>query len=586
MALIGGGAVVAAPAATAATSPQTLVFGAVGGDFAPLDKAAGETVARHVYGNFQGSVPKGEMITVNAQNLSWRQISSVTSSSSLYQDIVRWADALKARGGTIELAFGHEPEASSKASRGTAEEYKQAYRKVVDIFNARGVNNVQWVLQMTDWSFRTSTTDRNYAGKWYPGDAYVDIIGADAYNWHTCGEGLGRDVPLSTVAGGVVTFAKAHGKKASLPEFAANKTVQRADWLREGYAWIKANKDVFVSAFYFNHPPTNPNNQDCSWPLSSSAEFTAFGEIARDELALAAPDADAPAKPAPSEPAPSEPAPSEPAPSEPAPGEPAPDDASILVGGTVDTASLDKAAGETVGRHVYGNFQGSVPKGDMITVNAQKLPWREIASATSSSALYQDIVRWADALKARGGSVEVAFGHEPEVSSKVSLGTAEEYKQAYRKVVDIFNARGATNVQWVLQMTDWSYRTATTARDHVAQWYPGDAYVDIVGASVYNRHTCAGGRGKDVPLATSASGLVKFAKAHDKKASLPEFAANKTVQRADWLRDGYAFMTSSDVFVSAYYSNKPATSTAPDACSWSLSTDAEKAAYAEMVHGG
>ena len=558
--VLAGGAAVAAAPAVAATSPQTLEFGAVGGDFAPLDAAAGQPVARHVYGNFQGSVPKGDMITVNAQKLPWSQIAAVTSSSSLYQDIVRWADALKARGGSIEVAFGHEPEVSSKVGLGTAEEYKQAYRKVVEIFNARGADNVQWVLQMTDWSYRTSTTDRGYAGKWYPGDAYIDVIGADAYNWHTCGEGVGRDVPLSTVAGGVVTFAKAHGKKASLPEFAANKTVDRVKWLQDGYAWIKANRDTFVSAYYFNHPPTNPNNLDCAWPLATSAEFNAFGAIAKDNVEITQPEV---------------------------PTVPEAGQDSILFGGTADIASLDAAAGQPVARHVYGNFQGSVPKGDMITVNAQKLPWSQIAAVTSSSSLYQDIVRWADALKARGGSIEVAFGHEPEVSSKVGLGTAEEYKQAYRKVVEIFNARGADNVQWVLQMTDWSYRTASTERDYVGKWYPGDAYVDVVGASVYNRYLCSGGRAKDVPLATAASGLVKFAQAHDKKASLPEFAADKSVDRVKWLHEGYTWMKSNDaVLTSAYYSNQAATSSLLGACSWNLTSSDEKSAFATMVNGG
>lgn len=275
-----------APAAEAAATADPLLFGAVGGDFAPLDKASGQKVARHVYGQFQKSVPTGEMITVNAQvngkKLPWSQVAGVTSGSTLYKDIVRWADTIKARPATVQLAFGHEPELSSKKNLGTAAEYKKAYRKVVDIFRARGVKNVEWVLQLTDWSYRASTTSANHVSKWYPGDAYVDIVGADAYNWHTCGEGLGRDVPLSTVAGGVVTFARAHGKKASLPEFAANSTIKRDKWLADGYAWMKANKDVFSSAFYFNHPPTNPSNMDCKWPLSSTTEFTAFGKISRD----------------------------------------------------------------------------------------------------------------------------------------------------------------------------------------------------------------------------------------------------------------------------------------------------------------
>jgi beta-mannanase len=575
--LVAGGAVVAAPAASAATDSSKLVFGAVGGDFTSLDNAAGKKVARHVYGQLQGKVPTGEMITVNAQGLPWRTVASAASGSALYQDMVRWADTIKARGGSIELAFGHEPEQSSKSSQGTAEEYKSAFRKVVDTFRSRGVDNVQWVLQMTDWSFRTATTDRGYAGKWYPGDAYVDIIGGDAYNWHTCGEGLGRDVPLSTVAGGVVTFAKAHGKKASLPEFGANKTVQRDKWLREGFAWMKTNGDLFVSAYYFNHPPTNPNNQDCVWPLSTSAEFNAFGAIARDAWTTSGITPTTPEEPAPS--VPEEPV----APQEPVVPAPGAEDASSI-GAIGDVASLDKLAGAALARHSYGQFQGIAPSGDMITVDAKGLRWSEIAGAAPGDALHENIARWADVLKNRDGKVQLVFAQEPELASAAARGTADEFKAAYRNVVDIFRERGATNVEWVLQLADWSYRTATSDPAHVAKWYPGDAYVDIMGASVYNWHTCGVSKRKDVPLATAASGLVKFAKAHGKQVSLPEFAASQTVQRDEWLQDGAAWMESNkDLLASAFYVNQEPVNEKNSSCGWSLKTTAEKAAFAEMV---
>jgi hypothetical protein len=580
--LAGGAALVSAPASSAsAADSEHLVFGAVGGDFTALDQAAGKTVARHVYGNFQGKVPTGEMITVNAQGLPWQTVASAATGSALYQDMVRWADTIKARGGSIQLAFGHEPEQASKSSQGTAEEYKSAFRKVVDTFRSRGVNNVKWVLQMTDWSFRTATTDRGYAGKWYPGDAYVDIVGADAYNWHTCGEGLGRDVPLSTVASGLVTFAKAHDKKASLPEFGANQTVQRDKWLRDGYAWMKANSDLFVSAYYFNHPPTNPKNQDCVWPLNKSAEFNAFGAIARDAWTTSgiAPTTPQEPTPTPEKPGtPQEPVVQEPV--VPAPGV----SGAPLIGGIGDVASLDKVVGKTVARHSYGHFKGAVPSGDMITVDAKGVRWSEFDRATPGSALYQNIARWADVLKSRDGKVQLVFAPEPELASTTTRGTAGEYKSAYRKVVEIFRARGVTNVQWVLQLADWSYRTTTTDRTYVGKWYPGDAYVDILGASVYNWHTCGNSNRKDVPLATAASGLVKFAKAHGKQASLPEFAASQTVQRDQWLKDGYAWMKSNrNLFTSAYYANQAAASEKNSSCGWPLKTAAEKSVFADMA---
>ncbi len=178
--------------------------------------------------------------------------------------------------------FEHEPELPSKTSSGTAQDFINAYRRVVTIFRQQGVQNVSYTWQMTDWAFRTKSTDRNYAGKWYPGDAYVDDVGADAYNWNVCGPALGRWVELSTLFGPAVAFAKAHGKKASLPEFASHLGPLRAQWLNNAHAYLVANKSTVQAAFYFNHPPTNPANSDCRWPLSTSAEYSAFGVMARD----------------------------------------------------------------------------------------------------------------------------------------------------------------------------------------------------------------------------------------------------------------------------------------------------------------
>lgn len=559
--------VTAAPAASAATPPDGIVFGAVG-DTATLDAAAGSPIAVHTYGNFQGNVPTGEMITVNANGLPWRDVATAAPGSSLYTAIVRWADAIKGRDGDILLAFGHEPELSSKKALGTSAEYKQAFRHVVDVFRSRGVDNVQWVLQMSDWAFRTSATDPGHASAWYPGDAYVDIVGADAYNWHTCGEGLGRDVPLSTVAGGVVTFARAHGKLAALPEFAASATVDRARWLNEGYQWMTQNEDVLVAAFYFQHRPTNQANTDCVWMLNKTTELSAFGTVARALDASTTP----PTTPTPTPTTPT-----------PTPTTPAEGGSGLTVGAVGDSSALDGAAGRVLPQHAYANLQSSVPAGSLITVLTQDVAWRDISAAAPGSALYADIVRWADALKARDGVVTVAFGQEPELSSRRALGAAEEYKAAYRKVVDVFRAEGVSNVRWAVQFSAWSYRTATTDSSHVSKWYPGDAYVDVLGASALNWSSCDANTGAEATLSTLASGVVSFARAHGKSASLVEFATAAGDRRAAWLQSAHSWIdANSDIIESAYYFNR-SPQAAKQTCSWPLTGTADLKAFAALA---
>lgn len=265
------------------TSPSSsdIYVGAVG-DVQTIFDRTSHNIGVHRYGNFSGKVPEGRMVTVEA-NGQWADIARTQPGSQLYDDIVRWTQTIKSRPEHILLAYQHEPEMNSKANRGSAQDYIAAYRRVVTIFRQQGVTNVSYTWQMTDWAFRTSPSDRQYAAKWYPGDAYVDTVGADAYNWHTCGvNGQGRWVELSSLFGPAVAFAQAHGKMASLPEFASDADPQRAQWLANAHSYLVANKSVIQAVFYFNHPPTNLENSDCRWNLSTSAEYSGYGQIAGD----------------------------------------------------------------------------------------------------------------------------------------------------------------------------------------------------------------------------------------------------------------------------------------------------------------
>lgn len=57
-------------------------------------------------------------------------------------------------------------------------EFVQAWRHVHDIFTANGVHNVTWV-----WCPNIYVADSPPLRELYPGDAYVDWVGMDGYNW-------------------------------------------------------------------------------------------------------------------------------------------------------------------------------------------------------------------------------------------------------------------------------------------------------------------------------------------------------------------------------------------------------------------
>ena len=274
------GSVTLAPSASAAPAP--IYFGSVAGGYTNASAQSGEQLANHAYSTFSSKPPTARMITVHAGGASWSQVAAAKPGSALYNDIVRWAQTIKARGGHIMVAFNHEPEAAAGGYRGTSSQFIAAWQRVVTIFNQQGASNVEWTWQMTAYAFRVKPSDARYAAKWYPGDAWVDNVGADAYNWNVCGEGSGKHNELSVLGDPVLAFARAHGKKASFPEFASHANSSRVTWLRNAHQYLVRNQDIITAAFYFNRPPTVAANGDCRWSLSTSAEWDAFGDIARD----------------------------------------------------------------------------------------------------------------------------------------------------------------------------------------------------------------------------------------------------------------------------------------------------------------
>jgi hypothetical protein len=111
------------------------------------------------------------------------------------QDIIdgRWDGYIRARGAEFAAAgvpimvrWGHEfngnwyPWGIANNSNDPAL-YVSAYRRVHDLVTAAGATNVQWV-----WCFNNSSTPDaswNAPARSYPGDAYVDWVAIDGYNW-------------------------------------------------------------------------------------------------------------------------------------------------------------------------------------------------------------------------------------------------------------------------------------------------------------------------------------------------------------------------------------------------------------------
>jgi len=99
--------------------------------------------------------------------------------------ITRWATEVKTWGQPLWLRFAHEMNGNwypwAEGVNGNSPgQYVAAWRHVHDIFQAKGVTNVTWV-----WNPNVIMGSTPSLASLYPGDAYVNWVGADGYNWGT-----------------------------------------------------------------------------------------------------------------------------------------------------------------------------------------------------------------------------------------------------------------------------------------------------------------------------------------------------------------------------------------------------------------
>ncbi|MFI0351471.1 glycoside hydrolase family 26 protein [Actinomadura sp. 9N407] len=117
----------------------------------------------------------------DGRSLSWADLAASRPGSALDREVRRQAGQLKQLDGVVYFTFNHEPDNKASSGMGTPEEYAAAWRRVVSVFRDEGADNVRFVWTLTDQTFAQKQPER-----YYPGDAYVDHIGVDAYNWHQC----------------------------------------------------------------------------------------------------------------------------------------------------------------------------------------------------------------------------------------------------------------------------------------------------------------------------------------------------------------------------------------------------------------
>lgn len=183
-----------------------------------------------------------------------------------------WAKDAAEYGGPLLLRWGHEfngnwyPWSVAKNGQDPAV-YVDAYKKIHDMFDSAGADNVQWI-----WCANADSvpnTPWNDALKAYPGDEYVDWVGIDGYNFS------GNDSFKTIFTRSYNQFVKKITKPVMIAEFATGGEGQKKGrWITEMAQDLQQHFPAVRSVNWFDI------DKEMDWRLMVDSETEASAQKA------------------------------------------------------------------------------------------------------------------------------------------------------------------------------------------------------------------------------------------------------------------------------------------------------------------
>ena len=192
------------------------------------------------------------------------------------------AKAVAAYGKPLFLRWGAEMNGNWYAWSGSAvgndpSVFVAAWRHIHDIFAAVDVHNVSWVWAPNADSHPggVSITSWNNWRNYYPGDAYVDWVGIDGYNWGVTDSWQSFGQVFGPVYADYAARKPIMIAETGSVEAGGNK----AAWIADAAAWMKAHQDISALVYF----DTNQSSSGLDWRTdSSTAALNAYITVARD----------------------------------------------------------------------------------------------------------------------------------------------------------------------------------------------------------------------------------------------------------------------------------------------------------------
>lgn len=162
----------------------------------------------------------------------------------------------------------------------TPKDYVDAWRHVHDIFAQEGATNVVWV-----WSPVAGYLGSTPFAQVYPGDAYVDWLALDAYNWGTTQPWSAWASLAAVLQPSYASVASLSRKPMMLAETAsAEQGGDKAQWIRQAFlADLPRQFPRIRAVVWFDI------QKETAWPVDSSpAALAAWREVVASPLYQAA----------------------------------------------------------------------------------------------------------------------------------------------------------------------------------------------------------------------------------------------------------------------------------------------------------
>jgi hypothetical protein len=244
-------------------------------------------IASHYYNwddVFPGAPERRDARLGRLSMVTWWGVSLARITSGAEDAVIRArARSVRAFGRPVFVRWGAEMNGdwyawSGSRNGGDPSLFVRAWRHIHRIFDRAGVRNAIWVWAPNAQS-RPGGIDISSWNNWrhyYPGDAYVDWVGIDGYNF---GPTVGPWEPFGEIAGPVYADY-ARRKPIMIAETSSvEQGGDKAAWIEQARSWVKSHRAVHAFVWF----DTNRSSTGIDWRVDSSpASLDAFRRLARD----------------------------------------------------------------------------------------------------------------------------------------------------------------------------------------------------------------------------------------------------------------------------------------------------------------